>query len=65
VFSFTTQGLWGAKEQKGRANAGDQYRAWSDHWRRVQSEDAVRSVSPEQRKAPECQALMQRTPWCR
>lgn len=65
IFSFNTQGLWGAREQKGRGNAGDQYRAWSDHWRRVQSEDAVRSISAEQRKAAECQALIQRSPWCR
>lgn len=66
IFSFTTQGLWGAKEQKGRVNTGDQqYRAWKDHWRRVQTEDAIRSVSPDQRKAAECQALIQRSPWCR
>ncbi len=65
VFSFNTQGLWGAREQKGRGNAGEQYRAWGDHWRRVQTEEAVRSISPEERKAPQCQALMQRTPWCR
>lgn len=66
IFGFTTQGLWGAKEQKGRVNTGDQqYRAWKDHWKRVQMEDAIRSVSPDQRKAPECQAVIQRSPWCR
>ena len=65
VFSFNSGGLWGAKEQKGRANPTDAYRAWGDHWRRVQSEGAIRTVSPEQRKSSECQALIQRSPWCR
>lgn len=66
IFSFTTQGLWGAREQKGRANTGDeQYRAWKDHWRRVQTEEAIGAVSPEQRKAPQCQALIQQSVWCR
>lgn len=65
VFSFNSQGLWGAKEQKGRGQPGAEYRAWSDHWRRVQSEQAVRSVSPEQRKSGDCQALIRRSAWCR
>ncbi len=65
VFSFNSQGLWGAKEQKGRANPTDAYRAWGDHWRRVQTEGAIRTVSPEQRKGTECQALIQRSVWCR
>lgn len=65
VFSFNSQGLWGAKEQKGRANPTDAYRAWGDHWRRVQTEGAIRTVSPEQRKGAECQALIQRSVWCR
>ncbi|OGA27409.1 MAG: hypothetical protein A3I65_07080 [Betaproteobacteria bacterium RIFCSPLOWO2_02_FULL_68_150] len=65
VFSFNSQGLWGAKEAKGRGQPGEQYRAWSDHWRRVQSDEAVRSVSPEQRKSGECQAIIQRSAWCR
>jgi predicted transglutaminase-like cysteine proteinase len=65
VFSFNSQGLWGAKEAKGRGQPGQEYRAWSEHWKRVQSGEAVRSVSPEQRKSPECQAIIQRSPWCR
>ena len=65
VFSFNSQGLWGAKEQKGRAQPTDAYRAWGDHWRRVQTEAAIRTVSPEQRKGSECQALIQRSVWCR
>lgn len=65
VFSFNSGGLWSAREKKGRGNATDSYRAWGDHWRRVQKDDAVRSISPEQRRSPECQALMGRTPWCR
>ena len=65
VFSFNSQGLWGAKEQKGRGQPGGEYRAWSDHWKRVQTDQVVRSVSPEQRKSAECQALIQRSPWCR
>ena len=65
VFSFNTQGLWGAKENKGRGQPTDAYRAWSDHWRRVQTETAIRSISPEQRKGGECQALIQRSVWCR
>lgn len=65
VFSFNTSGLWGAKESKGRGQPGEQYRAWSDQWRRVQTDQVVRSVSPEQRKSGECQALIQRSAWCR
>ena len=65
VFSFNSQGLWGAKEQKGRGQPTDAYRAWGDHWRRVQTETAIRTVSPEQRKGAECQMLIQRSPWCR
>lgn len=65
VFSFNSQGLWGAKEAKGRGQPGQEYRAWSDHWKRVQSDQAVRSVSPEQRKSAECQVVIQRSPWCR
>jgi predicted transglutaminase-like cysteine proteinase len=63
VFSFNTGGLWNAKESKGRGT--DAYRAWSDHWKQVQAEGAVRSVSPEQRKGGSCQALIQASPWCR
>lgn len=65
VFSFNSQGLWGAKEAKGRGEPGAQYRAWSDHWKRVQTDAVVRSVSAEQRKSGECQALIQRSAWCR
>jgi len=65
VFSFNTQGLWGAKDNKGRGAPTDAYRAWSDHWKQVQTEGAVRSVSPEQRKGAACQALIQASPWCR
>ncbi len=65
VFSFNSQGLWGAKEAKGRGQPGEQYRAWSEHWKRVQSGEPLRSVSPEQRKSGECQAIIQRSPWCR
>ncbi|MGQ0525080.1 MAG: transglutaminase-like cysteine peptidase [Betaproteobacteria bacterium] len=64
IFSFNSGGLWSAKEQKGRGQPATPYRAWSDHWRRVQSDDAIRSITPEKRKSPECQALMQRSPWC-
>jgi len=65
VFSFNSQGLWGAKEAKGRGTPGSQYSAWSEHWKRVQTDAVVRSVSPEQRKSAECQAIIQRSPWCR
>jgi predicted transglutaminase-like cysteine proteinase len=66
VFSFNTQGMWGAKEAKGRGQPADApYRAWSDHWKQVQTEGALRTVSPEQRKGAECQALIQRSVWCR
>jgi predicted transglutaminase-like cysteine proteinase len=65
IFSFNSGGLWSAREQKGRGNAPDHYRAWGDHWRRVQKDDVVRSISPDQRRSPECQTLMGRTPWCR
>lgn len=65
IFSFNSGGLWAAREQKGRGNATDSYRAWGDHWQRVQSAGSVRTITPEQRKAPECQALMARSPWCR
>jgi len=66
VFSFNTQGLWGAKENKGRGQPVDApYRSWTDHWKQVQAEGAIRSVSPEQRKGAECQTLIQRSAWCR
>jgi predicted transglutaminase-like cysteine proteinase len=65
VFSFNSQGLWGAKEAKGRGQPGQEYSAWSEHWKRVQADAVVRSVSPEQRKSAECQAVIQRSPWCR
>jgi predicted transglutaminase-like cysteine proteinase len=66
VFSFNTQGLWGAKENKGRGQPVDApYRSWTDHWKQVQNEGATRSVSPEQRKGAECQTLIQRSAWCR
>jgi len=55
----------GGKDNKGRGAPTDAYRAWSDHWRQVQTEGAVRSVSPEQRKGAACQALIQASPWCR
>lgn len=64
IFGFNSGGLWSAKEQKGRGQPATPYRAWSDHWRRVQSDDAIRSITPERRKSAECQALMQRSPWC-
>jgi len=64
IFGFNSGGLWSAKEQKGRGQPATPYRAWSDHWRRVQTDDAVRSITPERRKSAECQALMQRSPWC-
>jgi predicted transglutaminase-like cysteine proteinase len=64
IFGFNTGGLWTAKEQKGRVQGTDHYSAWSDHWRRVQSGEPLRSITPEQRKAPQCQALRARSPWC-
>jgi predicted transglutaminase-like cysteine proteinase len=64
IFGFNSDGLWSAKEQKGRGQPSTPYRAWSDHWRRVQSDDAVRSIAPDRRKSAECQALIQRSPWC-
>ena len=65
IFSFNSGGLWSAKEQKGRGQPSTPYRAWSDQWRRVQSDDAVRSITPEKRKSAECQALLAQSPWCR
>jgi predicted transglutaminase-like cysteine proteinase len=65
VFSFNSGGLWSAKEQKGRGQPSTPYRAWGDHWRRVQTDDAVRSITPEKRKSAECQALLAQSPWCR
>jgi predicted transglutaminase-like cysteine proteinase len=64
IFGFNSDGLWSAKEQKGRGQPSTPYRAWSDHWRRVQGDDAVRSITPERRKSAECQALIARSPWC-
>lgn len=65
IFSFNSGGLWSAKEQKGRVQPTDHYRSWGDHWRQVQADNPLRSISPEQRKAPECQTLIGRSPWCR
>lgn len=65
VFSFNSRGLWGAKEAKGREKPGSQYSAWSSQWQRVQTDEVVRSVSPGERKSAACQALIQRSKWCR
>ena len=65
IFSFNSGGLWSAKEQKGRVQPTDHYRSWGDHWRQVQANNPLRSISPEQRKATECQTLIGRSPWCR
>lgn len=65
IFSFNSGGLWAAREQKGRGNATDPYPAWRDHWRRVQTATAVRTITPDERRAPVCQALMAQSPWCR
>lgn len=65
IFSFNSGGLWSAREQKGRGNSADPYPSWRDHWRRVQTETTVRTVTPDERKAPVCQALIARSPWCR
>lgn len=65
IFSFNSGGLWSAKEQKGRGQPSTPYRSWGDHWRRVQTDDAIRSVTPEKRKSAECQAIMAQSPWCR
>ncbi len=64
VFSFNTQGLWSAKELKGRDQSGA-HKSWSDTWKKVQSDTTVRVVTPAQRKSAECQALRGRVIWCR
>jgi len=65
IFGFNSAGLWQAQEQKGRGKPTDYYRSWGDQWRQVQSETAFRSVTPAQRKTPECRAIITRSPWCR
>lgn len=65
IFSFNSGGLWAAREQKGRGNTADPYPAWREHWRRVQTATTVRSVTPDERRMPVCQALIARSPWCR
>ena len=64
VFSFNTQGLWSAKELKGHDQSST-HKSWSDTWKKVQSDTAVRVVTPAQRKSAECQALRGRVIWCR
>ena len=64
VFSFNTQGLWSAKELKGRDNSG-QHKSWGDVWRKVQTDTTIKFLTPEQRKSSECQSLRGRVSWCR
>jgi predicted transglutaminase-like cysteine proteinase len=64
IFSFNTEGLWSAKELKGR-DSGSPFRSWGDTWKKVQSDTTVRFLTPAQRKAPECQSLRARVVWCR
>lgn len=64
VFSFNTQGLWSAKEMKGR-DTSNPHKSWGDTWRKVQSDTTIRFLTPEQRKSPECQSLRGRVSWCR
>ena len=63
VFSFNTQGLWSAKELKGRDNSNP-HKSWGDTWLKVQTDTAIRVVTPQQRKSAECQALRGRVSWC-
>ena len=64
VFSFNTQGLWDAKDMKGR-NQSNPYKSWGETWRKVQADTTIRTMTADQRKAPECTALRTRSPWCR
>jgi predicted transglutaminase-like cysteine proteinase len=64
VFSFNTQGLWSAQEQKGR-NQSNPHQSWGDVWRKVQTDPTIRILTADQRKSAECQALRARSPWCR
>lgn len=64
VFSFNTEGLWSAKELKGRDQSSS-HQSWSDTWKKVQSDSTIKVVTPQQRKSAECQALRGRSPWCR
>jgi predicted transglutaminase-like cysteine proteinase len=64
VFSFNTQGLWSAQEQKGR-NQSNPHSSWGEVWRKVQTDTTIRTLSADQRKSSECQALRARSPWCR
>lgn len=64
VFSFNTEGLWSAKELKGRDQSGT-HKNWSDTWKKVQSDASIRVVTPAQRKSAECQAMRGRVSWCR
>jgi predicted transglutaminase-like cysteine proteinase len=64
VFSFNTQGLWSAKELKGR-DTSNPHKSWGDVWRKVQTDTTIKFLTPEQRKSPECQALRGRVSWCR
>ncbi|MEQ1772436.1 MAG: transglutaminase-like cysteine peptidase [Burkholderiales bacterium] len=64
VFSFNTQGLWSAKELKGR-DTSNPHKSWGDVWRKVQTDTTIKFLTPEQRKSSECQALRGRVSWCR
>ena len=63
VFSFNTQGLWSAKELKGR-DTSNPHKSWGDTWKKVQTDTTIRFVTPQQRKSAECQALRGRQSWC-
>lgn len=63
VLAFNGTGLWDAKERKGRGKVSEgSYagKAWGDFLSRTKTSDAVRSVTPEQRKTAECQRLIER-----
>jgi len=64
VFSFNTQGLWSAKELKGR-DTSNPHKSWGDVWRKVQTDTTIRFLTADQRKSAECQGLRNRVVWCR
>ena len=70
IYTVNGSGLWDSKESRGRTSApptGYAHKAWGEFQRRSRSGDEVMSITAQQRRTPECEALRARykriCPW--